>query len=278
MSDSKFVNNIYNEFRKKSFSELYNNDIWIAIILITLVIIVAIYFYILNTIKSQKANWKNNKCNPFFMPFASTINEENSDISYNQKNFEECLNELNYDMSVDIKRPISSIFSVFLGIFSVLSKGVSKFISFILYIMNFLMRMFALIIQRLKKLLSSVNGIFIFIFDFLKSIFSVLRSAYYMAIIMVESIKYMFTVVAMSYLIMAVLPTLVAFTLWGVLLVVFTLLYAIIGPFFGWWVLPPLYTSVAGYIITYILFILLFLLYVVLISFAIGVIAKQRSL
>ena len=103
MENNDFVKNIYNTFRKKSFSELYNNDIWIAIIIITLVIIIAIYFYILNTIKSQKANWNNQKCNPFFMPFASTINEENSDISYNQKNFEECLNDLNFNMSQDIK-------------------------------------------------------------------------------------------------------------------------------------------------------------------------------
>ena len=41
------------------------------------------------------------------------------------------------------------------------------------------MRMFALMVQRLKKLLSSANSIFIFILNFLKSIFGVLQTAYY---------------------------------------------------------------------------------------------------
>ena len=43
-------------------------------------------FFSINTLENQRVNFENNKCNPLFMPFASTINKEyKNDPLYNKK-------------------------------------------------------------------------------------------------------------------------------------------------------------------------------------------------
>ena len=57
-------NNIINNFEKLNFNEKYNSDITITIVLFVVTLIATIFFIILGTIKSQKAVWEKNKCNP----------------------------------------------------------------------------------------------------------------------------------------------------------------------------------------------------------------------
>ena len=61
--DSNLLNNINSYFDNISYSEHYNNDIWFTIIIFIVVICIAIYFYIISSLRSFKKNWQENKCN-----------------------------------------------------------------------------------------------------------------------------------------------------------------------------------------------------------------------
>ncbi|MFN9999549.1 MAG: hypothetical protein ACK559_00335, partial [bacterium] len=99
---------------------LYSNDIWFTIIIFLIVICIAIYFYIISTIKSYKNSWTQNNCNPLLMPFASVINSEESkgkELDYIINNFNECLNTLNAELANEAKKPINSVTKSIEGIF-----------------------------------------------------------------------------------------------------------------------------------------------------------------
>ena len=75
-TNENIVTKINSYFDNTSYSEFYSNDIWFTIIIFLVVICIALYFFIISTIKSYKSSWQQNKCNPVLMPFASIINSE----------------------------------------------------------------------------------------------------------------------------------------------------------------------------------------------------------
>ena len=79
MSDKDIKDSINNYYENLTYTQEYMYDIWITIIIFLIVLIFVMYFYIKNTILSQKTTWNINKCNPLYMPFASLINPDITD-------------------------------------------------------------------------------------------------------------------------------------------------------------------------------------------------------
>ena len=215
------INNINNNlskiikiyFDELSYYNLYNFDIWISIIIIFIVLIIVIYFFSINTLENQKANFEKNKCNPLFMPFASTLNPEYAnDPSFNQNNFEQCLNETNYNIAVQATSPLDGMFDSIMQFFTYLGGLVSKFISFLMYLLELLYQIYELIIERLKIILSSINNLFIGVVNFFNHILGILSNLYYSLILLVDSLKYIFTIVALAFFGTALLPSIVVAT------------------------------------------------------------------
>ena len=110
--DPNIINNINSFNDNASYYELFNQDIWITIIVFIIVFLIAGYFFIKSTIRSYKAEWEKNKCNPIMMPFAAFINPElanGDDFAYVVDNFKDCLDMLNAESAKSMTKPINDI-------------------------------------------------------------------------------------------------------------------------------------------------------------------------
>lgn len=189
--------NIKNVFDNMSYSEQYNYDIWFTIIAIIIVLVLTIYFYIDNFIKSQRPNWKNNKCNPLYMPFADALaGSEDADGNpidpsgnFAEKNFNECLNDLTYGISLDVKQPINVIFGIFKSMFAFLASIVSQIVAFFMYLLNLIFQLFNALVERLKLILHQVNIVLIRGNTFLQNIIYSLQDIYFTVVVGVELLK-----------------------------------------------------------------------------------------
>jgi hypothetical protein len=200
--------NIKNVFDNMTYSEQYNYDIWFTIITIIIVLVLTIYFYIDNFIKSQRPNWKNNKCNPMYMPFADTLagsvdadgNRIDPSGNFAEKNFNECLNDLTFGISLDIKQPINAIFGIFKSMFAFLASIVSQIAGFFGYLLNLIFQLFNALIERLKLILHQVNIVLIRGNTFLQNIIYTLQDIYFTMVVGVALLK---TLVGASLNVMA---------------------------------------------------------------------------
>ena len=275
MGDTNLKDNIENVFETMSFSDQYNFDIWITIIAIIIVLFIAIYFYILNTIKSQKTKWNENKCNPLFMPFASVINSGDPEVTeeYTSENFKDCLNNLNNGINIDVQEPISKLFSMFSTMFAYASSVVSSIVSFIMYLFNLLFEFFKIIFEKLMQLFGEVTNIFHQIMSFFSNIMNTFNSIYYSLILIMDMFKYFFAVIAMGFLIYAVIPMLIGMVIAGIIVVVAAVIHLISYyiPFIG-----PIMVVITGailasvnipFVIITAFFIFLLFLYLHLVDF-----------
>ena len=189
--------NIKNVFDNMSYSEQYNYDIWFTIIAIIIVLVLTIYFYIDNFIKSQRPNWKNNKCNPLYMPFADALagsvdadgNQIDPSGNFAEKNFNECLNDLTFGISLDAKQPINAIFGIFKSMFAFLASIVSQIVAFFMYLLNLIFQLFNALVERLKLILHQVNIVLIRGNTFLQNIIYSLQDIYFTVVVGVELLK-----------------------------------------------------------------------------------------
>ena len=214
---SKIIKNYFEEI---PYYDLYNLDIWITIVIIFIILIIVIYFFSINTLENQRVNFENNKCNPLFMPFASTINKEyKNDPLYNKKNFEECLNNTNYNVALDATSPLDGFFNSIMQFFTSLGELVGKFINFLMYLLELLYKIYELVIERLKIVLASINKLFIGIGDFFNHILGLISNLYYTLILLVDSLKYVFTIISLAFFTVGLLLFIIACTVAFVIMI-----------------------------------------------------------
>ena len=233
-------NNIINKFENLNFNEKYGNDVTITIVLITMTIFITIYFLILGTIKSQRSTWEQNKCNPFFMPFASIItNNEDSQEKYKksftEENFNECLNELNYEVGTSFKTPLDSMITFIMSIFNYAALVVNQIMSFFLYILNLILGFFNLLIGYVEDLIKRSNSVlqnFMSIIYFILDTIDIIK---YTILNLLDFLRFSFFIIASSFSTVFVIPSVLTFTILTIIAAIAMVLAIIFGsiPFIG---------------------------------------------
>lgn len=236
-------NNIINKFENVNFNEKYGNDITITIVLITITIFITLYFLILGTIKSQKANWENNKCNPFFMPFASII-ADNKDAegkynnSFTEENFNKCLNELNYEVGMSFKSPLDTIVTFIMSIFNYAALIVNQIMSFFLYLLNLILGFFKLLISSIEDLLKRSNVVLNNIMGIVYFILDTIDIIKYTLLNLLDFLRYSFFIIASRFTTVFVVPSVITFVILSIIAVIAMLLAVYIG-----WLIPGLWAN-----------------------------------
>lgn len=276
--------NIKNVFDNMSYSEQYNYDIWFTIIAIIIVLVLTIYFYIDNFIKSQRPNWKNNKCNPLYMPFADTLagsvdadgNQIDPSGNFAEKNFNECLNDLTFGISLDVKQPINIIFGIFKSMFAFLASIVSQIVAFFMYLLNLIFQLFNALVERLKLILHQVNIVLIRGNTFLQNIIYTLQDIYFTVVVGVSLLK---TLIGASLNVMAttfLIGGVTQFTVILISLIVYIAIASILSASFflapfsiPFWVLVGTYTVLM--LVSIVVMIMAILLFFKILEFVRGI-------
>ena len=270
-TNENIVTKINSYFDNTSYSEFYSNDIWFTIIIFLVVICIALYFFIISTIKSYKSSWQQNKCNPILMPFASIINSEESkdnELDYIINNFNECLNILNAELAQEAKKPIDNIASSIEGMYGALQATFLKIQNFIIYLFNLLIQFFKWIMNKLEIILANLRYFFMNTNDFLAKILSSVTVAFHTLTLLIKSFRLILVIFVMGWLLTMVIPaSMVVVGLLIVLMIVviiFSILMSI--PLLG----PLLAALLIGVIIAYTISFLVSVIYLIIVLLLYG--------
>jgi hypothetical protein len=273
MSIDKKIND-FND--NASYYELFNYDIWITIIAFIIVFFIASYYIIKSSIRSYKATWENNKCNPIMMPFASIINPElanGDDYGYTLDNFNDCLNALNAELAVDMTKPIHQIKDnldeFYRSLYSVAETTVTNLGALFTLIVEF----FAIFIAKFKMLIFRSQEVFITINDFFAKLVSILTVIYYTIILLVGAYRLIFVVALLGFLLTIVAPASAIVTIQTILLVNHVVRLALFAPALPWSLgfflstIILLIINIFTFIIAFVFFIIVMIVYLALRGF-----------
>lgn len=270
------INNINSFNDNASYYELFNQDIWITIIAFIIVFLIAGYFFIKSTIRSYKAVWESNKCNPIFMPFASIINPDlanGDDFAYILDNFKDCLDMLNAETATKMTKPINDIREN-LGTYYGNLYGVAyTTYEYVVNLFNLMLQFARLFLEKILNFTLHTQLVFITINDFFAKILSVFTVIFYTLQLLIGAYRLIFTLAVMGFLIAFVIPASVILTIQTIILIqgIVRLVVASFGlPFtIGWFLVDLLVVIIAivTFIFALIFLIIITLFYTLLVSF-----------
>ena len=270
------IHNINNRFNRESYYSKYSLDIWITIIAILIVSYIVIYNYILTRIKVEKVNWEKNKCNPFYMPFASKIT--NSSDEFVGDNLKSCLNGYTKKIAGEVLSPINGIINVFLEIFNSMAKVFTMLFTFIMGIINTIFSMFKEFLAFLMNIVEQNVIVFGQINNFLASILGFFAVIYNTVILLVDSIKLIFPIFALSIYAGFIIPSMVGTGI-AIIIAFFALAiaYGFCWAFWGcpFFVIAVLHTILA--ILSIAFTVVLFIMYAHLLGFTKDVLERTLS-
>ena len=257
------INKIKIYFQKLTYFEKYNFDIIITLLSIFFVLLVVLYIYFLSRISLEKINWNKNKCNPFYMPFAKSIN--NGGDKFNEENLNNCLNNLTSNIAFDVLSPINAIINLFSTSLLFLTGIFSQFLGYIMQLFNLLLSLFRELMQRIERIIKENIAIFSVVNDFIASILGFITTIYNIIVLLVDSIKLIFPMLALSFLYAVVLPTLIALIISIVMLAIYFFIAWFFSPFLcmGCWAWPAVIIYKILVIFLTIFFILVLVLYTI---------------
>lgn len=204
------INNINSFNDNASYYELFNQDIWITIIVFIIVFLIAGYFFIKSTIRSYKAEWEKNKCNPIMMPFAAFINPElanGDDFAYVVDNFKDCLDMLNAESAKSMTKPINDIRENLGTFYNNLYGVANTTYAYLVSLFNLMLHFATLFLEKILNFTLHIQLVFITINDFFAKIISILTVIYYTLQLLIGAYKLIFILAVMGFLIVFVIPS-----------------------------------------------------------------------
>lgn len=270
------INNINSFNDNASYYELFNQDIWITIIVFIIVFLIAGYFFIKSTIRSYKAEWEKNKCNPIMMPFAAFINPElanGDDFAYVVDNFKDCLDMLNAESAKSMTKPINDIRENLGTFYNNLYGVANTTYAYLVSLFNLMLHFARLFLEKILNFTLHIQLVFITINDFFAKIVSVFTVIYFTLQLLIGAYRLIFTLAVMGFLIAFVIPASVLLTTQLILLITGIVRLVTVSaalPFSLPWFLVDLVIVIIGivtFIFALIFLIIVTLFYTLLVSF-----------
>lgn len=232
-------NKIKNFFDKQTYLEKYNFDVVVTILAILFVVFILFYLYLSSRINLEKINWKKNKCNPFYMPFGREINGGGD--RFNEDNLKNCLDDLTSNVAFDVLQPINVIANMFSETLNFIALMMSQLLANIIHLFNMLMGIFKHFMMIIERIGTENVIIFDKINDVIGGILGFISVIYYQIIIIVDSIKLIFPMMALAFLMGVILPALVALIISTILLACLYVIAVTFTPVFctGCWAWGP---------------------------------------
>lgn len=270
------INNINSFNDNASYYELFNQDIWITIIVFIIVFLIAGYFFIKSTIRSYKAEWEKNKCNPIMMPFAAFINPElanGDDFAYVVDNFKDCLDMLNAESAKSMTKPINDIRENLGTFYNNLYGVANTTYAYLVSLFNLMLHFARLFLEKILNFTLHIQLVFITINDFFAKIISILTVIYYTLQLLIGAYKLIFILAVMGFLIVFVIPSGLIVTTQLILLVSSIVRLSVVSAALPWSLfffiiaIVLVVIGVITFIFALIFFIIMTLFYLMFLSF-----------
>tara|TARA_Y100000992_G_scaffold35830_1_gene20060 strand:+ start:3045 stop:3917 length:873 start_codon:yes stop_codon:yes gene_type:complete len=274
-----FYESINNYFNNLSYTEEYSFDIWFTFIMCLITFIIAFTVFLQNKIKSNKTYFKDNKCNPFLIPFASTL-EESDDPLHNAKNMEACINESNFNIGNTFLDTFKLIINSLTAMFTFFVDLFRRFMLFLISIAVLIGEIFARIYGYLERILYALNDVYNDILHALSALGSFITTIFYTLVLFFQVLLQSAWIMVFSWLICAVIPAIFMLILFIFLYIVFKILCILSGLCNPIWGIPfcfliptcPLLgVAITGIVISTLILAFMLIIFFILKSFAITI-------
>ena len=154
------INKIY---EKRTFVEKFGNDIIFAIVIGIILIGINVYFYVINNLKGLKNQWKDIKCDPLYMPFASIINpptDGTTNLKYIEENAQQCVNKNLGGEAEFLTNPIKAILDTLIETLKGIVETLIEFIVIMGKFADSIILIFSKLYMSISESIKVNNGIF----------------------------------------------------------------------------------------------------------------------
>ena len=241
MSDSKTdLKSIINSYEKsETFNSKYDFDIWFTFIIIVAVLIFVCRIYLLNFFKSEKENWKNNKCNPAYIPFGKNITNS-KDENFNMNNLNNCINDSLYELWDFIFEPLKMILAGLASMFSVFINLFTQFIEFIKWLFKLIGIIFEYILNYINAIVGALISLFNNLQNGLSNFMSSFTILYFTFQMTIKTLLYIAFILAYGFFVVICIPAMIMFIVALILLIIMTIICAVLSAIFcaGCWACP----------------------------------------
>tara|TARA_X000000368_G_scaffold416538_1_gene410702 strand:+ start:237 stop:2585 length:2349 start_codon:yes stop_codon:yes gene_type:complete len=179
---------IFNRLYNQEYSEKYGGSIMLMFGMCVLLIAMLIYTYVRANIGELRANWTNERCKPYIMPFASLINENIS----SEDNFNYCMQDIISNVADTLMMPINASIGGIAAIYEQMAQVVQGIRNQLNEISNSTQGIFTKIYEYLLSVMAEVVKILETMKDTIAKFVGVIVGSIYSAIAVFLSIKSFF--------------------------------------------------------------------------------------
>lgn len=231
-------------YESNNFYKLYGSDFWIVCIFIFVILMLLMIILVSNQFNKVRQNWKNERCNPMYIPFAGFINPQQgkSNLETVSDNFFYCNNKFVQDAEKQALDPALEFMKSHDNILGNLSNLGNLLSGFITILKINLIKIIEFVVQHVLSVVIEIQYILIKMKDMLSKASGVIVTMIYSIIEVVNIIK--------LYL-LNIIHIIVTETLISTIVTVVVLAYILLVlTNFLWW--PPTYSIFIGFLITFI--------------------------
>lgn len=178
----KIIDNLYSD---ATYNTRYGLDVLITIIIVVTLLLLTAYILIINNLKSLKANWDREKCNPINFPFVHLINRDpnKSPGQQIQDNITECIQNSVKDYTQNITGNIYTNFDILNVLQMWFNKFSILFQKIIIWLLNIIVLLINTLLSILQKSYLGIVHIFIAGQDFFNRLLALLATKFFIFII-----------------------------------------------------------------------------------------------
>lgn len=161
--DTSFAEKIKKIYEQETYLDKYGDSLVITFVILFIFFLIFSYFLVRNQIKSLKANWNENKCKPYVIPFAGFINGKQGEDSFDftEANFTECTQSILTYIAGEFIKPIYYAINVLHSTLSSVENGFQNARKMFNYIATMLSSIFTIILDRIFNTLIPLQHSFI---------------------------------------------------------------------------------------------------------------------
>ena len=181
----KIIDNLYSS---ATYNSRYGLDVLITIIIVVTLLLLTAYILIINNLKSLKANWENEKCNPINFPFVHMINRDpnKTPAQQIQDNINECIESSVKDLTENVTGDIYTNFDI-LNVLQMWFNNFSVLIQkIIIWLLNIIVFLINTLLSVLQKSYLGMVHIFIAGQDFFNRLLALVATKFFMFIVVLN--------------------------------------------------------------------------------------------
>jgi len=213
------INNITKMYDNLTYFDQYGSSLFLFIIITILVLLFVSYCFTMINIQPIKDDWKNQRCNPYVIPFAGIINKpSNMGVNeFTKENFAYCTQNILKNITGEAVSPLTFIITMLSNVTTNIKNSLNNIRGMFSNVRDFLQNVTQEVMGRLLNVIAPIQQIILSFRDFIGKIQGVMSAS-------------LFTLLGSYYTLQSLMGAIAQF--------IITILIALAALVAGFWAFP----------------------------------------